>query len=1085
MSVPLAFEARPDGKLVARQGPHEVTLAAGRITATVVDAAAHRRVSVTSRLVGANPRVRPEGAEPLAARANYILGNDPAQWRTGVPLFGRAVYRGLYPGVDLVFHGTAGAMEYDFVVQPGASVRPIAFEISGASALRLEPDGALAIATSAGEIHWHKPEVYQTADGVRREVAGRFVRHGRRVTFALGPYDHSRSLIIDPTLTYASYFGGSRDEAARGIAVDASGNIYITGSTLSNNLPVTNGAFQTGYHGGTGNSGLALGGDAFVAKFTPAGALAYVTYIGGAVDDGGTAIAVDSSGNAYITGYTDSADFPTVAGSFQTAYQGAGGNNNGSGPIGDAFVSKLNAAGSALVYSTYLGGSLDDRGTAIAVDSAGNAYIGGSTLSTNFPVKNAYQATYKGGGGSPPWCCTPPTAFLNLGDGFLAKLNPAGTGLVFSTYFGGSLDDTVTALAIDGAGNVYIGGSTLSTDLPTLNAYQSHFGGAANSSVQPNLTMGDGWVAKFNSTGNLVFSTYLGGSSDDAVMGLAIDGTGAVYVTGFTSSADFPVTTNAAQPKFAGPSTLSGYRQFLWGDAFAAKLSPSGASLVYSTFIGGSDHDAGMAIAVDFAGNAYVGGLTASTNFPITSKTAQQATWGGESTSVANPTGDGFLSQISPDGSAILYSTYYGGLSDDAVTSLALNAQGNLYIAGLTASTNLQVTSNAAQRAFGGSAEPPATFGDGFVAVFSGIAAAAPTPALSISKTHTGSFTQGQNGATYIVTVSNAAGAVATSGTVTVTETVPTGMTLVSMAGTGWTCAANTCTRSDALAAGSSYAAITVTVNVASNAASQVTNQAAVSGGGSASASASDVTTIASGPTISLVANAEGENPVIAPNTWVEIKGVNLAPAGDTRIWQGSDFVGIQMPTQLDGVSATVNGKAAYVYYISSTQVNVLTPPDAMSGAVPVEVTSNGTASAAFTAQAQAESPSFFVFNGGPYVAAQHSSNYSLVGPTSLYPGSTTPAKPGETVIIYANGFGPTSVPVVSGSETQSGTLSPLPVIQIGGAAATVQFAGLVAPGEFQFNVVVPASLANGDQSITATYNGFTTQAGTLITVQQ
>jgi uncharacterized protein (TIGR03437 family) len=241
---------------------------------------------------------------------------------------------------------------------------------------------------------------------------------------------------------------------------------------------------------------------------------------------------------------------------------------------------------------------------------------------------------------------------------------------------------------------------------------------------------------------------------------------------------------------------------------------------------------------------------------------------------------------------------------------------------------------------------------------------------------------------------------------------------------------------------------------------------------------------IAYGPVISEVANAEGESPTIAPNTWVEIKGVNLAPAGDTRIWQASDFVGNRMPAQLDGVSATVNGKAAYVYYISPGQVNILTPPDAMSGPVQVQVTANGTVSAQFTAQAQAESPSFFVFNGGPYVAATHA-NGSYLGPATLYPGSTTPAKPGETVVLYGNGFGPTSAAVVSGSETQSGTLSPLPVIQIGGLNATVVFAGLnVAPGEFQFNVVVPASLADGDQPITATYNDLTTQMGTLITVQ-
>ena len=239
------------------------------------------------------------------------------------------------------------------------------------------------------------------------------------------------------------------------------------------------------------------------------------------------------------------------------------------------------------------------------------------------------------------------------------------------------------------------------------------------------------------------------------------------------------------------------------------------------------------------------------------------------------------------------------------------------------------------------------------------------------------------------------------------------------------------------------------------------------------------------GPAISLVANAEGASPTIAPNTWLEIKGANLAPAGDARIWQASDFAGGKLPTSLDGVSVTVNGIPAYVYYISPTQVNVLTPPNPLSGPVPVVLTVNGTASSAYTVQAQPASPSFFVINGGPYVVAQHAANFTLVGPTALYPGSTTPAKPGETVVIYANGFGATSTAVVSGAETQSGTLSPLPSITIGGVAATVQYAGLVSPGLFQFNLVVPASLANGDQPITATYNGFSTQAGCLITVHQ
>jgi uncharacterized protein (TIGR03437 family) len=238
-----------------------------------------------------------------------------------------------------------------------------------------------------------------------------------------------------------------------------------------------------------------------------------------------------------------------------------------------------------------------------------------------------------------------------------------------------------------------------------------------------------------------------------------------------------------------------------------------------------------------------------------------------------------------------------------------------------------------------------------------------------------------------------------------------------------------------------------------------------------------------SDPEIAEVANAEGESPVIAPNTWVEIKGVNLAPPGDSRIWQGSDFVGNQMPTRLDNVSVTVNGKSAYVYYVSPTQINILTPPDVMNGSVQVVVTNAGTASAAFAAQAHESSPSFFVFNGGPYVAAVHA-NGSLIGPAGLYPGSTTPAKPGETLLLFADGFGPTNVPVTSGSTTQSGTLSPVPVIKIGGLTATVSFAGLVAPGEFQFNVTVPASIADGNQSLVAAYNGLITQPGTLITVQ-
>jgi uncharacterized protein (TIGR03437 family) len=235
-------------------------------------------------------------------------------------------------------------------------------------------------------------------------------------------------------------------------------------------------------------------------------------------------------------------------------------------------------------------------------------------------------------------------------------------------------------------------------------------------------------------------------------------------------------------------------------------------------------------------------------------------------------------------------------------------------------------------------------------------------------------------------------------------------------------------------------------------------------------------------PAISLVAIAASESPAIAPNTWLEIKGANLSPPGGTRIWQGPDFAGGTMPTRLDNVSVTLNGVPAYVYYISPLQVNILSPPDALSGSVRVELTNNGVISAGFNAAAQPLAPSFFVFNGGPYVAATHADG-SLIGPPSLYPGASTPAKAGETIVIYGNGFGPTNVPVQRGSLTQSGVLSPLPAVKIGGVSASVQFAGLVSPGEFQFNVVVPSTVASGDQPITATYGGVSTQASALITI--
>ena len=1174
--MPLRFETAADGRLVAREGPYTLTVETGRTTVTVADRANHRSASVTTKLAGAEPKSRPVGADPLAAKATYLLGSDPAGWRSGAPLFSRAVYRGVYRGIDLVFHGDAGSLEYDFVVQPGASARRIALDVSGASALRLESDGALSISTPAGEIRWKKPEVYQWKDGVRQSVAGAFSLHGPRVTFAVGAYDHARELVIDPTLTYATYLGGSDNESSRGVAVDPAGNFYVTGFTFSLDLPHTGGSFQPGYHGGSPESDT--GGDAFVAKYTPAGALVYVTYLGGGkginspvgADDAGDAIAVDSAGNAYVTGYTSSMDFPIVAGSYQTTFGGQTPNQN-LGPFGDAFVAKLNPTGTALVYSTYLGGSGDERGTAIAVDSKGNAYVGGDTLSSNFPTKNPYQSTFKGLGGSPPLCTSCGT-LVNFGDGFVAELNAAGTALVFSTYLGGALDDAVTAIALDGSGNVYVGGSTLSSDFPTLNAYQSKYGGAASDNNQPVIKTGDGFVAKFDPTGKLVYSTYLGGSGDDAVMGLAVDSTGAAYVTGFTSSANFPVSATAAQKTFAGPPGVTGIKGFVWGDAFVAKLAPSGASLVWATYLGGNDDDAGMAIAVDSSGSAVVGGFANSTNLKVTSD-AQQKTFGGTNgpPNFSDPSGDAFLAKVSPDGASFLYLSYYGGNASDAITALALDGQGNVIVGGTTTSTNLPITANATQKSFGG--ENPQfeteTMGDAFVAVFSGLTSAAAGPVIT-SVVNAGSYTSslapgsaaaafgtnfptsatagalvgGQTAQVLLATATqwsvaipyNAATGSSTvqigtspafpitlakyapalfsadgsgqgnvvaqrvlaGSTPTVSASAPAfpGDTIILYAtGLGAIDGSGNTSPLPTVTVGGQPVTVVTAVAVAANPGTyQVTIQLPVttasgslpvvlSIGGSNSPSLALPVGVLTGLVITDVENGGSFLTGFSQGSWTTIKGANLS--GTTRIWTGADFNGPNLPTQLDQVSVTMDGKPAFVYYISPTQLNVLSPADTAVGSVPVQVTYAGKTSNMLNGTEAAFAPAMFMFSplAQKYVAAVRSDGQYL-GPANLYPGLTVPAHAGDVILLYGTGFGPTN-PATNFSQTFSGAPPTVNTVTatIGGVPATVQFAGLVAPGEYQFNILVP-SVPTGDNLVVLKVSGVSSQPNAYLTVQ-
>ena len=597
---------------------------------------------VRMKLHGANRSPLMSGESEMSARTNYFIGDDPQQWRGDVAQYERVRYAKVYPGIDMLYYGQQQSLEYDFEVAPGTDPRQIMLGFKGIRRLKIEAvTGDLLLETAGGEIRQSKPVVYQEVDGERREVEGRYVVKGKRkVGFKIGAYDKTKTLVIDPVLKYSTYLGGSAFETGNGIAIDSAGNAYVTGQSSSTNFPILN-QYQTAqelgdafvtklnlnlsgaasllystYLGGnsvdtgfgiaadsagnayvTGSTqstnfpilnqyqtdqGSIFDFDAFVTKLNTnlsgAASLLYSTYLGGSDSDRGSGIAVDSTGNAYVTGNTSSADFP-ILNQYQT--------NQGSMFDVDAFVTKLNpnlSGAASLLYSTYLGGSDDDRGNGIAVDSSGNAYVTGSTQSTNFPTLNQYQTAQ------------------GSRDAFVTRINTnlSGTAsLVYSTYLGGSTFDTGSGIAIDSAGNAYLTGSTDSTNFPALNQYQTDQVGL------------DVFVTKLNTNlsgaASLLYSTYLGGFSDDAGFGIAVDSSGNAYVTGNTFSNNFPI--------------LYQYQTYqgLSRDAFVTKLNTnlSGtASLVYSTYLGGSGDETGNSIAVDAAGNAYVTGSTISNNFP-------------------------------------------------------------------------------------------------------------------------------------------------------------------------------------------------------------------------------------------------------------------------------------------------------------------------------------------------------------------------------------------------------------------------------------------------------------------------------------
>ncbi|MEK6406223.1 MAG: SBBP repeat-containing protein [Acidobacteriota bacterium] len=979
--------------------------------------------AIKMKMVGANPASEIVGRERLPGNSNYFRGNDSDKWLSNVPTYARVQYRDLYPGVNLVYYGNQQQLEYDFEIAPGANPGAIKLAFEGVRKISLTTEGDLVLHKAGNEIRMHKPSVYQEVGGAKHSVAGRYVLKGRRrIGFEIGEYDKSRALVIDPVLTYSTflggtgsdygksiavdsagnayvagqtssfnfpvtingynttyangydvfvtklnadgsaivystYLGGNSDDIGYGIAVDSSGNAYVTGSTGSTNYPTTPGAYQPTLHGNA-----YYNTDAFVTKLNIDGtALVYSTYLGGLSAEQANGIAIDSSGNAYLAGYTSSNDFPTTPGAFQTTISA------GTGSSQEAFVTKLNDTATALVYSTFLGGSGADQATAIKVDSSGYAYVTGMTASANFDVTpGAFQSTYAGASFS----------YYNVyGDGFVTKLNATATGLVYSTYIGGSGDDAGFGIDLADSGEVYLAGSSSSGDFPTTagvvrvgnggmakstngagswsaansgvtnstelslaidpanpstvfvgssggGVFKSTNGGANWATVNSGLTdltikaltidpmttslmylgtsnrgvfrstdSGATWKAIntgqngmavnvvkidpassptiYAGTTSGVFKTTNGGASWAAansglnqginVTALAIDpsatstlyaglgyyaggvfkstnggatwaGTGlnGASITALALDPSAPSTIYAGtdsggvQKSTDGGATWNGVNTGLanrsvnalalppsdpatiyagtgngvfkstnggtaWNpgnnglagavvntlaidpatpltlycgsaagstDAFVTKLNATGTALLYSTYLGGIGADQATSVATDTSGNAYVTGTTSSQNFPIVRGGFE--VFGGYGN-------DAFVSKLNPTGANLVYSTYLGGSDYDYGYGVAVDSSGSAYVTGSTQSQNFPTTAGALQSVGGGYPS------DAFITKMAVLPSR--TAELGVTMTASaGPFTSGSS-VTYDITVTNSGPERATS--IVVTDDLP------------------------------------------------------------------------------------------------------------------------------------------------------------------------------------------------------------------------------------------------------------------------------------------------------------------------
>ncbi len=723
--LPVAFsenhgQADPRVRFFA-QGPHYgFFLTAERISVSLQPSGG-QAVALDLQFVHSSQNVLMSGNDRAPGSVNYLLGPDPAGWQTGVARYNEVLYRDLWPGIDLSVREQRGTLKYEFHVHPGARPAAIRLAARGANSLELDSTGAMLIHTASGIIRDTAPISFQQIGDNRIPVESRYALANTIWGFEIGGnYDPAQELIIDPGIEYSTFLGGASDDVPRAIAVDAAGNTYIVGWTQSPDFPATPGAFDR-----TGAASNNL--DVFVAKLNPTGtALVYATFIGGSNFDWGRAIAVDAAGNAYIAGQTKSSDFPVTGNAFQKTLAHLNCPRCGIDNY-DAFVAKLNPSGTGLVYATYLGGasSIDDA-LAIAIDSAGNAFVAGETSSPDFPTTaGAFRRTDSGGD-----------------DTFVAKVNPTGSALVYSTYVGGTQEEFPTKIAVDLSGNAIVYGNTSSADFPTTpGVFDTTQNGAF-----------DGFLFKLNPAGAaLVYSTLFGGSGFDSSGGMALDSGGNIYLSGTTASPDFPTTAGSLQPVCTG------------SDGFLTKFNPTATTLIYSTCLSGAFTSA---VALTPAGNLWFTGSSTG-GFTTTPDAGQRFPAAGPSGPVANA----IIGELNAAGSALLYATYFGGTGGDGGADIALDPSGNVYIAGHTLSPDFPTTSNALDRTFAGRSD--IFWGDGFITKLALNGSAPPPPAPPVLASFSSSAIQVVGGNSFSLTATLSTGAQTGGASVSITAGNP------------------------------------------------------------------------------------------------------------------------------------------------------------------------------------------------------------------------------------------------------------------------------------------------------------------------